>query len=256
MGIEAAAMPGDMVDLDRPTTDRVCRIRMDHDSGGESKGKLLHERTDAAPPQRIDHIEFETRACGSLPTRPQREHSVDACRARAAAFAHGLCHRPERRNRGVVIDDPFREPLETFVVEVASTVEPRSRRTRQPNSVVTLDDVCGRQDVRSSQSNAAGERSAVVLDEHVGQGGTKDVSKVPEIRTGRSADHRRGIRQTCGRAPGFEGVGGGGDSEHALVEPDEGTGRDQVTDRVVADAIGIQLCVRHDAVSAGDVLGE
>ena len=124
---------------------------------------------------------------------------------------------PQCRQTGVMVEHPFGESLETFVIEVATAVEPHPRRARDANAVVALDDV-RRAAARSSAGVATPRLSGdpIVTDEHGRDDRSEHVVEVPQVGAGGTADHGLGISTARGSTARLERVGRRRHSVHAL----------------------------------------
>ena len=155
-----------------------------------------------------------------------------------------------------MVEDPFSEPLEAFVIEVATAVEPHPWRARNTNAISALDDVLERQHVRPPEFDATTERGSIVGHENGWDGGSKHVAEVPQIGARGATDDGLGIRTAGGRTAGFERVGRGRHSVDAAVHTPQCSRSDEPADRVVADSIGEQLLGVDDPVGSGHDRGE
>ncbi len=87
--------------------------------------ELLDERCNRSFPQCVDDPQLEARPGWTLPVGTLRHHPVDPRRSGAPPSTELAGDGPQRRQDGMMVEHPFGESLEAFVIEVAD----RSRTT-------------------------------------------------------------------------------------------------------------------------------
>ncbi len=161
LGIEATAVPGDVVDLEHPNevSDRHRRDEspLPHCAVGSRYWRYqLH----VPRPHRPEYSNLEVRAGRLVPRGPGLEHPVHTSSAVTSTASKATSGGPQRRDRAVSVDDLFGDRIECRGRSPRPRDRTTSRRRRYSNPIVASNAV-GRDEVGRPSDAHAGETRCV-----------------------------------------------------------------------------------------------